>query len=92
MKRHSEGKGTNNLLHILREADLSAYRPVVFWSINSSLEKEELVRQIGEMKSYNLGGFVFHARAGLTTEYLSEDWFSAVRLWPPVAVTGSERA
>lgn len=80
MKRHSEGKGTNNLLHILREADLSAYRPVVFWSINSSLEKEELVRQIGEMKSYNLGGFVFHARAGLTTEYLSEDWFSAVRL------------
>lgn len=80
MKTQSEGKDMKNILQILREGKLDEFRPVVFWSINSSLEKEELVRQIREMKSYGLGGFVFHARAGLTTPYLSEEWFSFVRL------------
>ena len=42
------------------------------------MEEDELRRQIREMKSFGLGGFVLHARAGLETEYLSEEWFSLV--------------
>lgn len=62
------------LLSTLRRANVRDFRPVVFWSINSELGEEELCRQIGEMKSFGLGGFIFHARAGLTTEYLSNEW------------------
>ena len=66
------------LLSALRRANVRDFRPVVFWSINSELGEEELCRQIGEMKSFGLGGFIFHARAGLTTEYLSNEWFRLV--------------
>lgn len=68
----------NNLLDTLRHADLDAFRPVVFWSVNSCLQEEELRRQLREMKKFGLGGVVFHARAGMTTEYLSEEWFRLV--------------
>lgn len=71
-------KVSQGLLSDLQKADLSFFRPVVFWSVNSSLEEKELVRQLREMKEYGLGGVVFHARAGLTTEYLSEAWFHLV--------------
>lgn len=66
------------LLSTLLRANVRDFRPVVFWSINSELGEEELCRQIGEMKSFGLGGFIFHARAGLTTEYLSNEWFRLV--------------
>ena len=49
------------LLSTLRRANVRDFRPVVFWSINSELGEEELCRQIGEMKSFGLGGFIFHA-------------------------------
>lgn len=68
----------NNILQNIQDADVDFFRPVPFWSINSDIEEEELVRQIGEMHSYGLGGFVFHARTGLITEYLSEKWFYLV--------------
>ena len=67
-----------NLVEQLKKADISSYRPVVFWSWNSKMEEDELRRQIREMKSFGLGGFVLHARAGLETEYLSDEWFSLV--------------
>ena len=67
-----------NITEMLRGADLNAFRPVVFWSVNSCLQEDELRRQLREMKSYGLGGVVFHARAGMTTEYLSEEWFRMV--------------
>lgn len=50
-----------------------------FWSWNDKLEKEELVRQIEWMNEKKMGGFFMHARAGLKTEYLSEEWFDCVR-------------
>lgn len=67
-----------NILQNVQDADVDFFRPAPFWSINSDIEEEELVRQIGEMHSYGLGGFVFHARTGLITEYLSEKWFYLV--------------
>lgn len=69
---------TENLLQTLKNTDLNAFRPVVFWSVNSCLQEDELRRQLREMKSFGLGGIVFHARAGMTTPYLSEDWFRMV--------------
>ena len=59
----------------LLNGDLRDYRPVPFWSWNDDLQPEELVRQIDEMKEKGIGGFFMHARGGLKTEYLGEDWF-----------------
>lgn len=56
----------------------SRYRPVAFWSWNDKLEAAELVRQIREMDEQGWGGFFMHARAGLETPYLSEEWFDCV--------------
>ncbi len=53
-------------------------RPVPFWSWNDKLEPDELRRQIGAMQNAGMGGFFMHARGGLETEYLSEEWFCAV--------------
>ena len=55
-----------------------SYRPIPFWSWNDKLEPGELRRQIGAMQNAGMGGFFMHARGGLETEYLSEEWFRAV--------------
>ena len=67
------------ILQELKVFDTKNFKPIPFWSINSKLEKKEIIRQINEMKSYGLGGFVFHARTGLETEYLSDEWFEMVK-------------
>ena len=56
----------------------SKYRPIPFWSWNSKLETEETVRQIRLMKECGMGGFFMHARGGLATEYMGEEWFDNV--------------
>lgn len=50
-----------------------------FWSWNDKLEKEELVRQIELMKESGLEGFFMHARGGLKTEYMEDDWFDCIK-------------
>lgn len=55
------------------------YRSVPLWSWNDKLESEELERQIEEMHKAGIGGFFMHARGGLLTPYMSEEWMSAVR-------------
>ncbi len=54
------------------------YRPVPFWSWNDLLEDKELARQIHEMKKNGLGGYFMHARVGLETPYMSNDWMKRV--------------
>ncbi|MDE6274864.1 MAG: hypothetical protein K2L87_07465, partial [Clostridiales bacterium] len=68
----------NRIETLLKHADMRDYAPVPFWSWNNQLNREELIRQIDEMKSVGCGGFVLHARTGLKTEYLSKEWFSLV--------------
>lgn len=58
---------------------LKEYRSIPFWSWNNELDENELVTQICEMKKVGIGGFIMHARTGLTTEYLGEKWFSCVK-------------
>ena len=54
------------------------YRPIPFWSWNDKLEKNKLIEQIRWMKENGMGGFFMHARSGLQTEYLSEEWMQCI--------------
>ncbi len=54
------------------------YRPVPFWSWNEKLTVEQTKWQIDEMNDVGIGGFFMHARGGLQTEYMGEEWFENV--------------
>lgn len=54
------------------------YRPIPFWSWNEKLETEETRRQVNIMNDNGYGGYFMHARGGLQTEYLGEEWFDNV--------------
>ncbi len=54
------------------------YRPIPFWSWNEKLNTEETKRQIMLMDEAGIGGFFMHARGGLRTEYMGEEWFENV--------------
>ena len=60
------------------EAVEMQYKPIPFWSWNGELEKEELIRQIHWMRDTHNGGFFMHARSGLKTQYLSEEWMQCI--------------
>jgi len=57
----------------------SEFRGAPFWAWNGKLDPAELRRQIRQMKEMGLGGFFMHARVGLGTAYLSDDWFDCVK-------------
>mgnify|MGYP000849818411 FL=1 len=54
------------------------YRASPFWAWNDQLDPDELRRQVRELKQQCFGGFFMHARVGLKTGYLSQEWFSCV--------------
>lgn len=54
------------------------YQPLPFWSWNDKLSSDELRRQIRWMHDNGMGGFFMHARGGLKTEYLSEEWMQCI--------------
>lgn len=54
------------------------YRPLPFWSWNDKLNPRVLRWQIQEMQKVGLGGYFMHARGGLETKYLQDDWFSCI--------------
>ena len=51
------------------------WRGKPFWAWNGSLEKDELLRQLGLFREMGMGGVFMHSRVGLQTEYLGEEWF-----------------
>lgn len=55
------------------------YRPIPFWSWNEKLDVDETVEQIEKMDEQGIGGFFMHARGGLQTEYMGEEWFENVK-------------
>ena len=55
------------------------YRPIPFWSWNEKLDTKETKRQVGVMDDAGIGGFFMHARGGLLTEYMSDEWFDNVK-------------
>ena len=54
------------------------YRPIPFWSWNEKLDDEETKEQILKMDKVGIGGFFMHARGGLQTEYMGDEWFKNV--------------
>lgn len=55
------------------------FRPMPFWFWNGKLEIPRLERQIIDMHEKGLGGFFIHARFGLDTGYLSDEWITCVK-------------
>lgn len=78
MTRAAASEAPEAIWDTLREPPAS-FRPIPFWSWNGRLEKEELERQIEEMSRAGLGGFFMHARGGLKTPFMEEEWMDAVR-------------
>ena len=54
------------------------FAPSPFWAINDKLNTEETKRQMKDLIDHGFGGGFFHARHGLITEYMSEEWFDNV--------------
>lgn len=54
------------------------YRPIPFWSWNEKLNVDETREQIRKMDKAGIGGFFMHARGGLQTPYMGEEWFENV--------------
>ena len=54
------------------------YRPIPFWSWNDRLDAKVLKKQIRWMYENGIGGFFMHARSGLQTEYMSEEWMHCI--------------
>ena len=67
-----------SIIENLKSEKINKYRALPFWSWNDKLEPEELVRQIKWMKENGFGGYFMHARGGLMTEYLGDEWFDCV--------------
>lgn len=60
--------------------NLKAYRPIPFWSWNGKLKEDRLLKQIDEMKQQECGGYFMHARSGLQTEYMSDEWLKCIEV------------
>lgn len=52
----------------------SQYRSAPFWGWNSRMCSDQLRLQMRQMKRQGMGGFFIHAREGLETPYLSDEW------------------
>jgi len=55
------------------------YRAKPFWSLNGDLKKEELKKQIHNMKDMGFGGAFLHSRCGLVTEYMGDEWMDLMK-------------
>jgi hypothetical protein len=58
----------------------SEYRGTPFWAWNTKLEPGELLEQIEIFKQMGFGGFHIHARTGLETPYLGDEFMDCVKL------------
>lgn len=54
------------------------YRPIPFWSWNEKLNVDETINQVEMMDKAGMGGYFMHARGGLQTKYMGEEWFKNV--------------
>ena len=58
------------------------FGPIPFWFLNDDLEEGELLRQLRALHEAHYGGFVLHARVGLSRRvgYLTDEFFRLARL------------
>jgi len=69
------------------ENPAAEFRLAPFWFWNHELSEKELIWQIQEMHRKGVHGFIMHARHGLVTPYLSDEWFECIE----AAVREAER-
>lgn len=62
----------------LREPEM-VYRPRNYWGWLENITPEETVWQIEKMHEAGLGGYVMHARGGLTMPYMGKQWIDSVK-------------
>jgi hypothetical protein len=55
------------------------YRGAPFWAWNNRLDLEQLLRQMRTFRQMGMGGFHIHARTGLATSYLGDEFMTIVR-------------
>src|SRR5580698_3691569 len=55
------------------------YSPMPFWFWNGKLDPTKVQEQVRRMADQHVYGAFLHARDGLLTPYLSEDWFAAIK-------------
>ena len=72
-------KNAKNLDPALFQKPTAEYRAAPFWAWNTKLQKDELLWQIEMLKQMGFGGFHMHARSGLATEYLGDEFMQMVR-------------
>lgn len=58
----------------------ATYRPQPFWFLNHQLDESRLRWQIQEMAAKGVGGVVLHARHGLLTPYMSDEWLRMIEV------------
>lgn len=51
-----------------------------FWSWNDAMTEEGVLRQIDEFHAVGIGGFYVHARPGIWTPFLSDEWLALFKL------------
>ena len=64
----------------------SEYRGAPFWAWNTRLDPQMLLEQIDIFKKMGFGGFHIHARTGLETAYLSDEFMHCVKLCSEKAI------
>ena len=59
----------------------SEYSPIPFWFWNDDLKKDEIIRQIRDMHSKEVDGFVIHPRIGIPESigYMSKEYLQFVK-------------
>ncbi|MEM0172320.1 MAG: glycosyl hydrolase [Thermoproteota archaeon] len=57
----------------------STFKGVPFWSINDLLTEEKVREEVRALGEAGYGGAFFHAREGLVTPFLSDEWFRAFK-------------
>jgi hypothetical protein len=62
-----------------------------FWFWNDLINDEQSVEQLGMMRRIGANEPIIHARTGLETEYLSEEWFSRVETAIQPAQTNGQK-
>ena len=63
----------------------SEYRGAPFWSWNTKLRHDQLMRQIESFQQMGMGGFHIHSRTGLDTPYMGEEFLAHVKACAEVA-------
>lgn len=57
----------------------SEYRGTPFWAWNCAIDEPALARGIEMLHQMGFGGFHIHVRTGMSTAYLSDDFFRLIR-------------